>query len=161
MKQLLILAAIVLGISVAFGQKDSVKVFKYVNDMTDKSYWMTSISCFAVSETDENKGLIIDPSITSDAKSVRAFIVTSYKLGNCNENNTLIFKFNDGSKVKLRSWNEFSCKNSYFNVTGVLADKLKNVEVEKIYYQNGRTYDSGTFPLDNPRYFIQIYKGLK
>jgi hypothetical protein len=161
MKQLLILATLVLGMSVAFGQNDSVTVYKYTDEMTDDSFWMTSIRCFAISETDQNKGLIIDLSISNNATSIKSIIVFAYKLGSCNENNTLIFKFVDGSKIKLRSWNKFSCKNSYFNVTSALADKLKNVEVEKIYYQNGRTYDSGTFPIDNPRYFIQVYRGLK
>ena len=99
--------------------------------------------------------------MSDNGKFIRTLIVTPYKLGSCNENNTLIIKFVDGSKVKLSSWNKFDCDNTYFDLTNSLESKFKTVEVEKIYYQNGRTYDSGTFPLENPRYFIQLYKGLK
>jgi len=137
---------------------DSVTVTKEVDDMTDKVYWFASHRLIAANE-ERNKGFNISPSIRGN--SITDFIVTSANMGSCNENNTLIIKFIDGSKIRLKSWNDFSCENSYFKVSYSLTSKLKTTEIDKIYYQNGRTYDSGTFPVTRPRYFIQLYKSLK
>ena len=137
---------------------DSITVTKEVDDMTDKVYWFASHKLIAANK-ERTKGFNISPSIRGN--SITDFIVTSANMGSCNENNTLIIRFVDGSKVKINSWNDFSCKNSYFKTTSLLTRKLKTIEIDKIYYQNGRTYDSGTFPVTRPRYFIQLYKSLK
>jgi hypothetical protein len=137
---------------------DSVTVTKEVNEMTDKTYWFASHNLIGANEQ-RTKGINIQPSIRG--KKISDLIVEPVGLGSCNENNTLIIKFVDGSKATLKSWNEFDCKNSYFNIPIDLIKKLKTIEISKVYFQNGRTYDSGTFPVTRPRYFIQLYKGLK
>lgn len=161
MKNIIVtLAAVVVSVLGVNAQTDSVTVTKHTDEMTDKVYLFPSATLFAIDKYDKKKRLIIRPSINVSTKEL-SLIVEPYKLGLCNENNTLIFKFSDGTKIKLKSWNSFDCKNSYFEITKKLKNKLRTLEIEKVYYMNGYSYESGTFPVDNKRYFIQLYKSLK
>jgi len=158
MKVLTLTFALVAVSLVSFAQSDTVKVYTYVEEMTEKSYIMTTVDLIATENG--TKGIKIMANI-SNAKELTSFIISQYDMGSaCNENNTLIIKFIDGSKIKILSYNQFSCKNSYFRVPFTAVEQLKTLEIEKIYYQNGDSYESGTFPVNNPRYFIQLYKGL-
>ena len=158
MKKLITTIALVAVSLVSFAQSDSVTVSREVDDMTDKVSWYANVILVAANEG-KTKGITIQPSI-ANGSSINTLIVSPVGLGNCNEDNTLIIKFVDGSKVKLSSWNKFDCEVAYFAPTSALVTKLKAVEIDKIYFQNGRTFDSGTFPVSRPRYFIQLYKGL-
>jgi len=158
MKSILLTFALVAVSLASFAQSDTVKVYTYVEEMTEKSYIMTTVDLIATENG--TKGIKIMANI-SNAKELTSFIISQYDMGSaCNENNTLIIKFIDGSKIKILSYNQFSCKNSYFSVPFTAVEQLKTLEIEKIYYQNGDSYESGIFPVNNPRYFIQLYKGL-
>ena len=160
-KLVLVLAVTLSSFTNLMAQKDSVTVVDYVDEMTDEKYLFASRDLFVIDEEDTNKGIIITPGINVLNHKVR-FIIETFKLGGCNENNILIIKFIDGSKFKMKSYNEFNCKGvTYFSTRNEMIIKLKNIEIDKIYYQNGRTYESGTFPISDKRYFIQLYKGLK
>jgi len=157
MKKVALVFALTVVSLVSFSQSDSVIVKKSVNEMTDEVRWVTNFRLVAANQ-ELTRGFTIQPII--DGGAVVDLIVSSVGMGNCNDNNTLIIKFVDGSKVKLKSWNQFNCEESYFTPTNELVSKLKTLELDKMYFQNGYTFDSGTFPVDNPRYFIQLFKGL-
>jgi hypothetical protein len=157
MRKTITTIAAVLASFVSFGQADSVTVKTTVDEMTDKVYVLPSSDLIATS--DGISGIKIMPCMNSER--VTMFIVMQYSLGSaCNEDNTLIIKFTDGTKIKMKSWNDFDCETAYFSPSTTDDEKLKTLDIEKIYYQNGRSFQSGTFPVENSRYFIQLYKGL-
>lgn len=159
MKKLVLILVLVAVNLVSFAQSDSVIVKRVVHEMTDEVYWSTNFRLVAANQ-ELTRGFTVQP-IIDKGTYIIDLIVKPVGLGNCNENNVLIIKFVDGIKVKLKSWSDFDCTVAYFTPTNYLVSKLKVVEVDKMYFQNGHTLDSGTFPVDNPKYFIQLYKGLK
>lgn len=158
MKNIIVtLATVLISVLGVNAQTDSVTVVKTVNEMTDKVSYNASFVLLATN--DGEKGLRIRPYLAD--KKLSNFMVYTYMMGSkCNKDNTLIIKFSDDTKIKLSSWNEFDCKNSYFKVTPELLVKLKTLEIEKIYFLNGDSYESGTFKVEDKRYFIQLIKGL-
>lgn len=153
----LITIALLLSFNLA-AQSDSIIVSVVVDEMTDKEYYLTSKDLLATN--DNIKGVSI--MVITNNKVMSSFAVKSYSMGSkCNENSTLIFLYSDGTKTKLKSWNKYSCKTSYFTPTAEMITKLKTLEVEKIYFQNGTSLESGTFIITEKRYFIQVLIGLE
>ena len=157
MKTLTIITLVLITLNLS-AQNDSVTVYNYTHEMTDKVYTQTS-EAFVATNNGE-RGVVLK----SDFKNSKliGFTLKMYDLGSkCNENNTLIFKFSDGSKITIKSWNDYSCENSYFDTTPLLLEKFKTLELEKVYFMNGVSGESDTFVVDQKRYFIQVLKGLE
>lgn len=155
-----LLTALALLSSLLVVAQDSVYVSKVVDEMTDKVSYLPS-TVFIASD-DEKEGFIIDPYVDVSKVTFKHIIVETFKMGSpCNEDNTLIFKFTDGTKMKLKSWNDFDCKASYFSINSVNAEILITKEISKAYFENGRSFVSGTFGVKNPRYFIQLCKSIE
>lgn len=161
MKNLLLIFILLLSMGTLFSQSarwsDSVIVSRITDDMTDEIDFECNVTFLC--SNDGKKGIQIQPYY--DGKELKTFIVNTYKMGSeCNKNSTLIIKFVDGTKIKLSSWNKFSCTEAYFSPR-IHHEKLSTLEIEKVYFMNGSSYESGVFPPYNKRYFIQYFKGLK
>lgn len=132
---------------------ENIRILVAKDKMTDKTYYkLTKYLTFQKGE----KTLIIKPTI--DNKKYSGISIYFDNIGSCNENNTLIFLFEDSTKFELQSWNEFNCKGySYFDLYGKAFSKLQK-KVISIQFQNGRTYNTFTVDLDNSDqdYFMKV-----
>lgn len=152
---LITLALITLNLS---AQSDSVIVHNTTHEMTGKI--LTKVSEPFIASTDGERGVSL--TMFFENNQLTGLTAYTYLMGvRCNENNIMIFKFSDGSKITLKSWNDFSCKNSYFDTTQELITKFKTLELDKVYFMNGDSGIDGTFTISQKRYFIQIMKGTK
>ena len=131
--------------------------------MTDKEYAFGS-KMLICSETGE-KGFKIR--ISWDNKkgkvSYNSLVVFFLGTGNCNENNELIFLFEDNTKYSLKSWNEWNCNGtSYFDSYHKSFDKLNTKKIKVIRFINGRTLDSYTYTLleKEQSFFIEAKKAF-
>jgi hypothetical protein len=49
---------------------------------------------------------------------INGFILKNIGIGNCDENDSLIFLFEDDTKLEISMWNKFNCESkAYFNLT--------------------------------------------
>jgi len=129
------------------------EILRAVDKMTGKTYYSLSRTLFFVKS---DKKLIINVGIRDE--QFRGLLVRFENIGNCNENNKLIFLFEDDTKLTLDSWNDFNCKGvAYFDLNGTSLPKLQK-KIKSIMFQNGRTYDSITIdvPESEQDYFIQV-----
>lgn len=140
----------------SFAQSDSVIIYKSIDDMSDKVYFIPSIKMI-VSNSDKTKGFSITPSINSDFK-FSGITLKNVGIGSCNEKNELIILFEDSVKITVKSWNDFNCKaTSYFEFDKEKQEKLKSKKILKIKFTNGRTFDSFSEKVNQQDYFIQLF----
>jgi hypothetical protein len=148
-------------ISAAFSSFSQVIIEKKIDEMTDEvAYLATRFS--AINE-DEDKGLVMDVVINDNGSGFEAkhIAIQTIGLGSCNENNTLIILFEDGSKFTLKSWNEFNCKSlHFFTLSDSNIELLSSSLVSKIRITNGRDHSSVTVDVDFKNYFIEFYNQL-
>jgi hypothetical protein len=146
--------------SFSFAQKDSVYVAKIVDDMEDKSYYVPSRKMICASD-DKKTGFALSAFLTykNDEISVNELKVKTVNIGSCDEKDELIILFEDDSKIKLISWNEFNCKgDAWFNLSKSDKESLSKLKIKKIKVQNGRTFESFTKELtEDSDYFIQLF----
>lgn len=140
----------------AFSQKsdttsaDKEKLDYYIelctDKMTDKEYAFGSKSLMC--SEDGKKGFLV--SISWDNKSGKitysGITVVSAGIGTCNQNDELIFLFEDDTKFSFRSWNDFNCEGrSYFDLKHKSFDEFNTKKVKALRFTNGRSYDSYTY----------------
>jgi hypothetical protein len=92
------------------------------------------------------------------------FICKNVNIGSCDENDTLIFLFEDDSKMTLTAWNKFNCEgNAYFDFTADQLALLSTKKTNTIRFTNGRTYESLTYNLKDAEkdYFVRVYSNFK
>lgn len=146
--------------SFSFAQKDSVYVAKIVDDMEDKSYYVPSRKMICASD-DKKTGFALSAFLTykNDEITINELKVKTVNIGSCDEKDELIILFEDDSKIKLISWNEFNCKgDAWFNLSKSDKESLSKLKIKKIKVQNGRTFESFTKELtDDGDYFIQLF----
>ena len=159
MKRLSIILVMVLAFATSNAQ---VGILKVVDSMDDSVTYLPS-SKFVVTNPEQNKGFGIQSLINKSITGISMLIVTPIGIGNCNENNTLIFKFKNGDRITVKSWNKFDCDVSYFTVTKKLYRALISDKVVKIKFQNGYTHDSLTAEVneEDQTYFIELDEALK
>jgi hypothetical protein len=159
MKKLVIgLGLIAMTIS-SFAQ---VTIEKHVDEMTDKVSYFAS-ERFVAANSGKSKGCAIDVNITekNGVLETRNFIVQMVGLEKCNENNKLIFLFEDGSKITMDSWNKFNCKGTaYFSLSKQHLEELKTKVISKVRITNGRSFKSYTAEVTQKSYFIKFYNQL-
>lgn len=149
--------------------KENKKLLTYyietcTDKMTDKSYAFGNKSLMC--SEDGKKGFII--SATWNYKNggdvtYNGLNVTSAGIGNCVENSTLIFLFEDDTKEQVAAWNKFNCEGtSYMDWKGAAFDKITKKKIKAIRFQNGRTYDSYTYNLapKEQSYFLEVASAL-
>jgi hypothetical protein len=87
-------------------------------------------------------------------------IVKNVGIGNCDENDEMIFLFEDGTKITITSWNKFNCEGKvYFDLSNNELDMLKSKNVTAIRFKNGYSSDSLTYSLkkEEQGFFINVY----
>ena len=126
-----------------------------------------STSCF-VSE-DNITGFVMSVGFREDANKKLATSLTfntiyvqfSVKGMECVQYGNLIIKFTDGTKIIIRSYNDFNCKN-YFFFSVVPKDKLilSSLPIDKIMLTDLSTGVSYTFSPDNSKFFIELNQAI-
>lgn len=157
-KVVLVLGMVAMTIN-SFAQ---VTITKTVDEMTDKVYHFPSEKLIAAN-TAGNKGCAISMSIRSSngVLTAKSSIVQMAGLGKCNDNNTIIFLFENGEKISINSWNSFNCDaTAYFNFSKANIKKMRTNPLSKIRITNGRSYDSYTAEIEYKNYFIDFFKEL-
>jgi len=155
---MLVLLLVLTSVSV-YSQNDSVYIQKQVDEMTDKSYAFASRRIVCIDEVNKrgfNVSFFMD--VVNGKCSTSDLQVKTVRIGTCNENNTIVFLFEDGTKLSLKSWNKFNCDgDSWFRVTDNEKERLSTIKIKKIMVQNGRSYESYTHELkEDQDYFIQL-----
>ena len=154
MKKLLLILILLTSI-LSFSQtKKKTVVSKFIiehciDKMSDKEYYFASSKIIGANKL-KTQGIIISPILNkvNDTLQVTGITVDAVRLGGCNENSTLIIMFDDESKSKLDSWNDFNCTGTnYFRIEDYDYETLASKKIKTIRYQNGYTYDSFTFNL--------------
>lgn len=151
MKNLLLTTVLLMTTTLAFSQ---MFIQREVDEMDGKVSYSFSDH---ILEEDGDKQAMVFMAINESLKP-HTLAVISRGIENCIENAELIVLFKDGSRLTARSWNDFNCKgSSWFNITKGMAGQLASKEVDKIRITNGRSHDSFTFEVSNPKYFIEAY----
>ena len=84
-------------------------------------------------------------------------------VGSCQEDNTVYFLFDDGTKEKLKMWNDFNCDgDAYFRLNESILAKLSK-PIKTIRIENGRTFDTYDSNLtgQDKNYFIEVSEAIK
>lgn len=139
-------------------KKDTVVIVKDFNEMTERTSYTTKQNFFATNNG--SKGVQIVPSFGESG--IFLLNVFTHEMGSvCNEQNTLILKFADGTKDYLRPYGKFNCDYAVFYVEPEVLEKLETLEIEKVYFKNGSSLESGTFKVQQARFFIQLTQGIQ
>lgn len=146
-------------------QSDSTRINKYVDEMTDKTFFSPSANIPIVSD-DNQKGFALSLMIKEvNGKLVQdGLSVLMINIGRCVENNELIIMFADSTKLTLVSWNKFNCDgNAWYNLSEKQYKKISENKIIKIKVTNGYSYESlvGEVPEDADEYFINLDKRMK
>lgn len=149
---------------ISYSQKDSIYIKKTIDNMEDKVYCQASRLMICMNTESKVIGFYLFPIIDFEKEkaSVSGLAVVMKNIGSCVENNEIIILFEDDSKIKLKSWNDFNCDgNAWFNTNSEDLSKLSSLKIKKIKVQNGRTYDSYTHEIkQDSDYFIQVFYAI-
>jgi len=165
MKKLLLNIVLLISLSM-FSQKQNPFIIEHCKDkMTEVEYYFCKDRLIC-SNPQKTKGFVITQNFKMENGVIvnNGFTCKNVNIGNCDENDSLIFLFEDDSKVTLTAWNKFNCEgNAYFDVTD---DQLKEFSLKKITtirFTNGRTFDSYTYTLTTVQkdYLLKAYTDYK
>lgn len=140
---------------------DSVKVIRTVDEMDNKVQYMPNIRLVCMDSMNLERAFAIQATMTES--KIDGFAVVSYGFSDCNENDEVIFLFENGTKFTQISWNKFNCdNNSFFDVTNLQSEALATYPLKKIRFKNARSYETvtATIPDGDKYYFVNIYKQL-
>jgi hypothetical protein len=129
--------------------------------MTDKEYFLSTKN-FVCTNTQKTQGFVITNSFKGvDGKlQQNGIILKNIGIGSCDENDELIFLFEDDSKITITSWNKFNCDGkAYFSFSDSNYDLLKSKKVKAIRFKNGYSYESLTYSLtkEEQSFFVNVY----
>lgn len=161
-----ILSIVMLTTFSAFSQTTVAFKIEHCKDkMTDKEYYFAEKKLICANDA-KTKGFTITPNFKAEDGSVvnNGFLCKNVNIGSCDENDTLIFLFDDSSKMTLSMWNKFNCEgNVYVDFSSDELEMLKTKKVSVIRFSNGRTYDNLTYTLKPTEqdYFIRVYTNFK
>ena len=161
MKKTIITALALFTIS-AYSQTEKQFVIEHcIDKMTDREYFLSTKN-FVGANSQKTQGFVITNSFKGvDGKlEQNGIILKNIGIGNCDENDELIFLFDDESKITITSWNKFNCEGKvYFNLKDSEYDLLKSKKVTAIRFKNGYSYESLTYTLKKEEqvFFINVY----
>jgi hypothetical protein len=161
MKKTIITALALFTIS-AYSQTEKQFVIEHcIDKMTDREYFLSTKN-FVGANSQKTQGFVITNSFKGvDGKlEQNGIILKNIGIGNCDENDELIFLFDDESKITITSWNKFNCEGKvYFNLKDSEYDLLKSKKVTAIRFKNGYSYESLTYTLkkEEQGFFINVY----
>jgi len=141
---------------------NSQELYKYVDEMTEKTYFFDSGTYHLNEETKSGYRLDGLWDVRNGGPYFRGFTAKVVGIGSCVESVQLIILFENGEKIQKVSWNDFNCEgNCYYRFTESECEMLRTMSISKIRFQNGRTYESITGAPNNPRFFIEINEKAK
>lgn len=161
MKKTIISALALLSIS-AYSQIKKPYVIEHCKDaMTDKEYYLPSKKLICANP-EKTKGFTIVPNFkkVNNELEQNGLILANVNIGSCDENDQLIFLFEDDSKITLTSWNKFNCDgNAYFNLTDEQFDALGSKLIKTIRFVNGYKYETftQTLKITDKNFFINCF----
>jgi hypothetical protein len=165
MKKLLFNLVLLISLS-AFSQTTTPFVIEHCKDkMTDKEYYFPEKKLICAN-AEKTKGFTISPNFKAkNGTFINAgFICKNVNIGSCDENDSLIFLFEDETKMTLTSWNKFNCEgNAYFEFSDDDLKELSTKKISAIRFSNGRSYESLTYTLKDAEkdFFIRVYTNNK
>jgi hypothetical protein len=165
MKKLLLNFVLLISLS-AFSQTTTPFLIEHCKDkMTDKEYYFPEKKLICAN-AEKTKGFTISPNFRAknDTFVNAGFICKNVNIGSCDENDSLIFLFEDDTKMTLTSWNKFNCDgNAYFEFSDDDLKQLSTKKISAIRFSNGRTYESLTYTLKESEkdFFIRVYTNYK
>ena len=157
-----IISALVLFTFNAYSQTEKPFVIEHcIDKMTDKEYFLSTKN-FVCANTQKTQGFVITNSFKGvDGKlQQNGIILKNIGVGSCDENDELIFLFEDDSKITITSWNKFNCDGkAYFSFSDSNYDLLKSKKVKAIRFKNGYSYESLTYSLtkEEQSFFVNVY----
>tara|TARA_B100000459_G_C8516413_1_gene174227 strand:- start:8 stop:652 length:645 start_codon:yes stop_codon:yes gene_type:complete len=145
---------------------DEFFIGRHVDDMTDKVTLYGSKRLVIRDPEDSKMAFAVYYSFKgTGANDVKISGINVKIVGmTCVENVALLFLFDDGSKLQIKSWNKFNCKgNAWYTVSLKQLNILATKKIKKIRVQDGKSYKTITKELDAPdkSYFINMAKALK
>ena len=161
MKKTILTATALLTFS-AYSQTIKPFVIEHcVDKMTDKEYYLASKN-FVGSNIQKTEGFSITPHFKNvDGKIAQNnLILKNIGIGNCDEKDSLIFLFEDGTKITITSWNKFNCEGkAYFDLTEDDLEMLKTKHISTIRFVNGYSFESLTYNLkkEEKGFFINVF----
>ena len=157
------LSTILITLLLAAAATAQVTIVKEIDDMTDKVSYEAS-ERFYVADNERSSGFAIDVVIDIENGKLysKGWIVTTADLGGCNEDNDLIILFEDGSRMNLKSFNQFNCDEVAFFALNLEQEVyIATKRIKKMRFKNGFSYDVYTNEVDYPDYFIQLYDAIE
>jgi hypothetical protein len=165
MKKTIISALVLLSIS-AYSQIKKPFIVEHCKDkMTDKEYYFSSKKLIC-SNPEKTKGFTITPNFKKVDNDMveNGLILSNVNIGNCDENDQLIFLFDDDSKITLTSWNKFNCDGkAYFDISDEQFNILSSKLIKTIRFINGYKYETFTYSLEISQkdYFVNAYSNYE
>lgn len=161
MKKILILCLALFG---ACNLNSQVQIFEDCTDLSGQCIYYVN-DAVIIANSEKNKGFKYHPSVDmkNGQLSCGGILTKMVNIGNCVENNSLIFLLDDGSKVMLKSWNKFNCDgDAWFNISRDEQQLLREHKIVKAQMQNGFSYDSfqNDVPADMQDFFIRFFAEL-
>lgn len=144
-----------------FGQEEyEIKMCK--DALTDK-YDVWGSKKLVCLNSEGSRGFSISPVFVYENEKVKYkyLTVTHAGLGSCSENDSIIFLFEDGSKVSMKSWNKFNCKG--LAAFDLKSDKLDEIAkpLKVIRVSSGRSYKEYTHTVkEEDKSFLLHIKNL-
>lgn len=162
--KLIIIALLLTITSISVAQRDSVYIVKYIDDMSDKTYYYPSRKIVCSSE-DKKIGFTISLFLDNKNEKIKVHTlkVAMVNIGSCVEKNEIIILLDNDTKIKAKSWNDFNCKgDAWFDLSDSDIDNLSKFKIKKIKVTNGRSFESYTHEItDNNDYFIQTFFAIQ
>lgn len=160
---------ILLSITTTHLFSQSLTIKRTIDKMDDSEYFEASKSLKLVGAS--NKWFVIEPMLAkNDSNKIecRGLYIRFSGIGSCNDNDVMDFLFMDGSKLKIKAFNEFHCKGtSAFIVSNVFSESLQSISalnkpIKSIRFTNGRTFDNLTVdvPAKDKKYFIELQSAI-
>ena len=151
MKNLLLTTVLLMTTTLAFSQ---MFIQREVDEMDGKVSY--SYSEYIYEKEDEKEAMVL-LAIREDLRPY-TLAVAARGIENCIENGKLIILFKDGDRLTATSYRDFNCDgSSWFSITKAMASQLASKEVDKIRITNGRSHESFTLEISNPKYYIEAY----
>lgn len=161
LKSVIAAAILVVSSLSIVAQTDSVYIYKYVDEMNDKTFHIMNRTLI-IANDEKTIGFVMEP-VVNDLK-FKSIIGKVVGLGACNQNDELIILFANGEKIIRKSWNDFNCEGTgYFDMNASDLNLLANQPMEKIRITNGYTHESYTATVRNEDrlYFIKLFYALE
>lgn len=137
-----------------------LRIIRHQDEMTDKVYFYASEGIVIKSEDGESAFRVqLSMKEKNDKLSESGLILKVVNVGTCYENNKLTMLFENGEKFTIVSWNKFNCEGDvYYEISSSNWELMTTQKVNKIRFENGRSYENLTGEVEDKTYFITLGK---